>query len=154
MSKMFDANVKHYKEKYHNMIDNISRKSLDAYIKSSGVTDEFFKAGFEENSEQFRQFVLTFAKTLMPGHVSCTTYAAVVSVIAEKYGVAYQGYAGFCLPKSHPRYEVELGDFNKRKGSDQHPALANHVYTEIDGKIYEFFNGNTSDIDHIDCITI
>ena len=80
MSKMFDANVKHYKEKYHNMIDNISRKSLDAYIKSSGVTDEFFKAGFEENSEQFRQFVLTFAKTLMPGHVSCTTYAAVVSV--------------------------------------------------------------------------
>lgn len=154
MSKMFDANVKHYKEKYHSMIKDIPRKSLDTYIKGLGITDESFKAGFEENSEEFRNFVYNFAKTLMPGRVSCTTYAAVVSVIADKYGVAYQGYAGFCLPKTNPRYEAELADFNKRRDLDVHPAFANHVYTEIDGKIYEFFNGATSDIDHIDCVTI
>ena len=154
MSKMFDANVKHYKEKYHSMIKGISRKSLDVYIKGLGISDEFFRTGFEENSEEFRKFTYNFAKTLMPGHVSCTTYAAVVSIIAEKYGVAYQGYAGFCLPKNNPRYEAELADYNNKKGSDPHPAFANHVYTEINGKIYEFFNGDTSDIDHIDCVTI
>lgn len=154
MSKMFDANIKHYKEKYHNMIKDISKKSLDTYIRGLGITDEFFKAGFEENSEEFCNFVYNFAKTLMPGRVSCTTYAAVVSAIAEKYGVAYQGYAGFCLPRNYPRYQVELDDFNKRKGSDPHPAFANHVYTEINGKIYEFFNGATSNIDHIDCVAI
>ena len=60
MSKMFDANVKHYKEKYHSMIKDIPRKSLDTYIKGLGITDEFFKAGFEENSDKFDLFGFFF----------------------------------------------------------------------------------------------
>ena len=43
MSKMFDANIKHYKEKYHNMIKDISKKSLDTYIRGLGITDEFLR---------------------------------------------------------------------------------------------------------------
>lgn len=154
MSKMFDANVKHYKEKFHSTIDKVSAKSVETFAKSQGINDEALKDGFINNSEEFRNLIYTFSKTLMPGHVSCTTYAAIVAVVASNYGVAYKGYAGFCLPRSNPRYSAELAEFNKRKGTEEHPTFANHVYTEANGQIYEFFNGTTSDIDHIDCVEI
>jgi hypothetical protein len=92
----------------------------------------------------------------MPGKVSCTTYAAVIAAIAEVYGISYVTKAGFCLQKSSSQYEKNLKDYKAKKSSsnDPHPFFATHVYVEIDGKSYEYYNGDTSNIDHLDVITI
>ena len=154
MSKMFDSQVKHYKNKFHNTVDNVSYQSIKAFASSNGIGEDFLKCGFLENTENFRKFVYSYAKTLMPGHVSCTTYAAVVAVIAKQFGVEYKAMSGFCLQMSHPQYEAHKADFDVRKVNDEHPALATHVYLVIGDVIYEYYNGDTSNIDHIDCVEI
>jgi hypothetical protein len=92
----------------------------------------------------------------MPGRVSCTTYAAVVASVADAVGVAYDAKAGFCLQKSSPKYEKNLADFKKQKAesSDEHPFFATHVYLLINGEEYEYYNGDTSNVDHIDVVSI
>lgn len=156
MSKMFDSQIAHYKEKFHNTMDNISVKAIESSARSNGVSDEFLKTGLLENSEGFRRFCYSFAKTLMPGRVSCTTYAAVVAVIATKFGVDFKAYSGFCLPKNSPKYNEEKASFDKRvaESGDKHPVFATHVYLVINDKYYEYYNGDTSNIDHIDCVEI
>lgn len=154
MSKIFDSQVKHYKEKFHSTVDNVTFKSIENFGKMHGVNADTIKEGLNSNSEDFRRFVYSYSKTLMPGHVSCTTYAAVVAVIASNFGVKYKAYSGFCLPKSNPRYEAEKASFESKKGSDEHPCLATHVFVEINGVAFEYYNGDTSNIDHIDCVEI
>lgn len=156
MSKVFDSQIAHYKEKFHSTMDNISIKEIEASARSNGLTDEFLKAGLLVNSEKFRLFCYNFAKTLMPGHVSCTTYAAVVATIATKYGIDYKVYSGFCLPISSPKYFDEKSNFDKRKAEtgEEHPIFATHVYLVINDNYYEYYNGDTSNIDHIDCVEI
>lgn len=156
MSKIFDSQIAHYRDKFHSVKENISIKAIEKSAKSNGISDESLKSGLLENSESFRKFCYSFAKTLMPGHVSCTTYAAVVAAIAEKEGVAYQVYSGFCLPKNNPKYAEEKANFDKRKEEtgDEHPIFATHLFLMINGQFYEYYNGDTSNIDHIDCVGI
>jgi len=156
MSKIFDSQIKHYKEKFDSIRKELNANAIIAGAKSNGVTDEFLKAGLIENSEEFRLYCYKYAKTLMPGRVSCTTYAAVVSVLADHYGVEYNVCSGFCLPVSNEKYSSEKAAWEKRRSetSEEHPVFANHVFLKINDKYYEYFNGDTSNIDHIDCITI
>lgn len=156
MSKMFDSQINHYKEKFRSIRDGLNANVIIASAKSNGVTDEFLKAGLLENSDEFRLFCYKYAQTLMPGRVSCVTYAAVVSKLADHYGVDYSVCSGFCLPKDNARYVEEKESWSKKKAEsgDEHPVFANHVFIKINDKEYEYFNGDTSNIDHIDYITI
>ena len=108
----------------------------------------------QHKDEKFEKFVLTYAK-IMPGRVSCTTYAAAVAKIADDLGVKYRIYAGFCVPKSFPKYEEDKKAFKeKRDNGVEHPMFPTHVYLETaKGVIYEYYNGE-KDIDHIDSVVI
>lgn len=156
MSQLFDSQVQRYKEKFHQTVGAISVKAIETSARGHGISMSQLKEGLLANSEDFRVFCYTFAKTLMPGRVSCTTYAAVVAVIAQKLGVEYKAYSGFCMPMSNPRYEEELSGFQKRQVSsgDEHPISATHVFLKIGDRYYEYFNGDTSNIDHIDYVEI
>lgn len=156
MSKMFFNQVNHYKEKFHNTVSSLTIKSVDDFARSSGVSEDSLRKGFESNSKEFRTFVYSFAKTLMPGRVSCTTYAAVVAVIAIKFGAEYKAMSGFCLQKNTPNYAKDLADFMQARQTtgDEHPLFATHVYIQVGDTTYEYYNGDTSNIDHIDCVEI
>ena len=156
MSKVFDSQVAHYRNKFYYTVDNISISDIEVNAKGKGITDEALKAGLLEDSEEFRKFCYSFAKTLMPGRVSCTTYAAVVAVIAKKFEIPYKAYSGFCLRNNLSNSESEKEKFNKLKsqGNDEHPVFANHVYLVINDSFYEYFNGDTSNIDHLDCVEL
>lgn len=156
MSKMFDSQVKHYRDKFNSIKDGLSAGAILSSAKGNGIMEDSLKTGLLENSEEFRLYCYKYAKTLMPGRVSCTTYAAVVAKLAEHFGIAYITYVGFCLPKSNERYAIEKSGWDKRKAEsgEEHPMFANHVYLKINNKEYEYFNGDTTNIDHIDCIVM
>ena len=152
---MFEPNVEQYKKKFNGLVNNISEMSLFSIAKSYGVSEEVLRSGLETNNETFRRFCLNYASTLMPGRVSCTTYAAVVACVAKMLGVQYKVYAGFCLQKNSPRYQKDRGDWQaKRDTGEVHPFFANHVFTEISGVAYEYFNGDFDNIDHVDVVEI
>ena len=156
MSKMFDSQIKHYKDKFNSIKSELTASAVISTARANGITDEFLKAGLLENSEEFRLYCYKYAKTLMPGRVSCTTYAAVVAVLAEHYRVAYKVMSGFCLPINSVKYTEEKASWDKKRAetNEEHPIFANHVFLKINDKDYEYFNGDTSNIDHIDCIEI
>ena len=152
---MFHSQVRHYTEKYNKMKGSISAKSVEHAMNLTGMSEEDIKTGLMENSSNFRNFAFQIAKSMMPGRVSCATYAAVIAYLADKYGVEYKVMVGFCLPKSSPVFDREVEAFNKRKAEGvEHPVFANHVYVEINGASYEYFNGDTANIEHIDCIVM
>ena len=150
---MFEQQVEHYKKKYYGIKNSLENRSIEPYLKNWGITD--LKESLLSNSKEFRDFAYDIARSVMPGRVSCTTYAAVISYIADLVGVDVKAFAGFCLPKSHPKYETELSFFNTKKTEGvEHPLMATHVYVEINGNSYEYYNGDTSNIAHIDCVEI
>lgn len=150
--ELFEKQVKHYTDKYKETKKIFDGRDYDVYKKLSNITD--VKASFEKNDSDFEKFVLSYAK-IMPGKVSCTTYASAVARIADDIGVSYKIKAGFCVSKSFPKYETDKKAYEDRKKKGiEHPMLATHVYLETsDGKIYEYFNGQ-HDIDHIDVVEI
>lgn len=155
MATLFETGVKQYTEKFNKLSNEISMKSIEAIAKSHGFPMETLRAGFESNSPDFKKFCYVYASTLMPGRVSCCTYAAVVACIAKHFGVPYKAYAGFCLQKSSARYAKDKGDWEAKKATGaEHPFFATHVYTEVNGVAYEYFNGETSGIDHLDVVEI
>lgn len=154
MSSMFNKQVEHYKNKFYNTVDNVSYQSVKSFAASMGIAEDFLKCGLLENTEEFRKLVYSYAKTLMPGRVSCTTYAAVVAVIAKNFDIDYKVMSGFCLPKDHPQYAKNRAEFDEKKRSTEHPVLATHVFLLINDNYYEYYNGDTSNIDHIDCVEI
>lgn len=155
MASIYETYVNHYTKKFNGLMNDISDKSIESIARSYGVSMEMLESGLKSNSKEFAQFCLKYASTLMPGHVSCCTYAAVVACIARKFGVPYKAYVGFCLRKDDPRYERDKSDYEARmaKGAE-HAALCNHVYLEINGVPYEYYNGSTSDIEHLDVLVI
>lgn len=155
MGTLFETGVKQYTEKFNKLTSDISMKSIEAIARSHGFPMEMLKSGLETNSPDFKKFCYVYASTLMPGRVSCCTYAAVVASIATHFGVPYKAYAGFCLQKSSARYAKDKSDWKAKRASGvEHPFFATHVYTEINGVSYESYNGDTSGIDHLDVVLI
>lgn len=152
---MFEPQVEHYKKKYTSLVNSISAMSIMSIAKSYGVSEEALRSGLETNNETFRRFCLNYASTLMPGRVSCTTYAAVVACVAKMLGVECKVYTGFCLQKNSPRYQKDRGDWDaKHNAGEAHPFFANHVFAVISGVPFEYFNGDFDGIDHVDVVEI
>jgi hypothetical protein len=156
MSKVFDSQIKHYTTKFYDTKSKLSKEVVLSKAKSMGLNESTLKAGLLDNSNNFRVFAFKFAGSLMPGKVSCTTYAAVIAAIAETVNVPYTTKAGFCLQENSPQYEKNLSEYKAKKASsdDEHPFFATHVYVEIMDKSYEYYNGDTAHIDHLDVVTI
>lgn len=154
-TQLFETGVKQYQAKFNGLMNDISINSIKMMAKSRGVSMDMLKSGLQSNSKEFRQFCFVYASTLMPGHVSCTTYAAVVAQIAQHFGVPYKAYAGFCLRKSSPRYNKDKGDWDAKKAQgEEHPFFATHVYLEVNGKSFEYYDGDTSGVEHLDVVEI
>lgn len=154
-AQLFESGVKQYQAKFNGLVNDISIQSIKMVAKSRGISEEMLKSGLESNSKEFRQFCFIYASTLMPGRVSCTTYAAVVAVVAQHFGKPYKAYSGFCLRKSSPRYIRDKKDWEAKKASgEEHPFFATHVYLEVGGKDYEYYDGDTAGVEHLDVVEI
>lgn len=153
MSKIFETQIKHYTEKFEELLTTLESKSLVQV--TGGIPTNTLETDFKANSDSFRNTALKIASSMMPGRVSCTTYAAVCARICEEYNIPYKVYAGFCLKKNHVTYAKDLAGFNEKKSSGvEHPAMATHVYLEANGVAYEYYSGDTFNIEHIDCVVI
>lgn len=153
MSNIFKTQIEHYTEKFDELLQNLESKNLMQV--TGGIQIPNLEQNLKENSEEFRQAALKVASSMMPGRVSCTTYAAVCARFCEEFNVPFKAYAGFCLKKSHATREKDMNYFNEKKASGvEHPMMATHVYLEANGTVYEYYSGDTSDIDHIDCVVI
>lgn len=154
-AQLFEHGVQQYQSNFTGLVNDISIQSIKMVAKSRGISEEMLKSGLETNSKEFRQFCYIYASTVMPGRVSCTTYAAVVAIIAQHFGVAFKVYAGFCLRKSSPRYIRDKKDWEAKKAAgEEHPFFATHVYCEANGNAYEYYDGDTSGVEHLDVVEI
>lgn len=150
---MFQKQVQHYKDKFYATKKTIRTEQITRYAKSMGLAD--LSVDLKANSLPFQNLCLNVAKTLMPGRVSCTTYAAVVACAADMLGIEYKVYSGFCMPKSAPNYDKNLSEYHKRKDAGvEHPVPATHLYVQIEGVCYEIYNGETNGIEHIDVVEV
>lgn len=152
---LFEKQVKHYTDKYKDTKKIFDERDYNVYMGMLGIKDkDALKGAFESNNELFEQFILLYAK-IMPGKISCTTYAAAVAKLCEDFGVNYKVYTGFCMPKSYVKYKEDKKAYeDKKKKGVEHPMFPTHVYLETsDKKIYEYYNGD-KDIDHIDVVRI
>lgn len=152
---IFEQQVEHYTNKFNSTFEEVMKKDLSTFTKLYNFNSDNLEAELRSNSEAFRRFAYNIASSLVVGKISCTSYAVAVAYLAAKLNIPYSVYTGFCLPKSHPRFDKEVADFNAKKSAENpHPIMATHVYTEIDGVPYEYYNGETSNIEHIDCVKI
>jgi hypothetical protein len=157
MSAVFESQVKYFREKYAEARSKIEADKIIGFSKMNGYkTDDSLKEGLLSNDAKFRKTMFSYSGSLMPGHVSPATYAAVISVLADKFGVEYKTMTGFCLVKGSKDYAKKVEQFNQKKAQtgDEHPVYATHVYVVINGKDYEYLNGETTGIDHIDVIEL
>lgn len=155
MSTLFDTGVKQFTTKFNGLMSDISVKSIETIAKSRGYSMEALKRGLESNSEEFRMFCVNYASTLIPGRVGGCTYAAVVASIAQKVGLPYKAYAGFCLQKNSPRYARDKAEWEAKKASGaEHPFFATSVYVEVNGIEYECWNNETTGFEHLDMVQI
>ena len=102
------------------------------------------------DSESFRKTALAVAR-IMPGIVSCTSYSAAVTRIADICGVDYKVYAGFCIPNNYARYEEDLKGYKNAKDKGvEHPVFPSHAFVMIDDKFYDYMNNTYDGINHLD----
>lgn len=153
MSNIFETQIKHYTDKFEDLLNTLEAKNLVQV--TGGIPINNLEEGLKANTEEFRATALKIASSMMPGRVSCTTYAAVCARICEEFNMPYKVYAGFCLKKNHTTREKDLAYFNEKKSAgEEHPMMATHVYLEANGISYEYYSGDTADIEHIDCVVI
>ena len=147
---MFNKTVEHYKKKFKDEYAMIDTGDIENIASSHGIHN--LKVELEANSAEFKDFAYDVA-SFMPGRVSCVAYACAVASIADKYGVPYKKFVGFCLPKSSSKYDENIDAFKKGKEQGkEHPIFATHVYITIGDNTYEYFNGEYENIDHIDVV--
>lgn len=152
---MFNRQVAHYSKKFHDTRKALNGFNFNVFADKVGIGSDNLKSALEGDTKEFRDMCYKISKSLVVGRVSCTTYASVVSKVAESVGVSYKAYAGFCLPRNNPRFEKEMEEYNKKKDTGvEHPGLATHVFVMIGDKFYEYYNGESSNIEHIDYIKI
>ena len=152
---LFEKQVKHYTDKYNDTKKIFDERDYSVYQNMLNVKD--IKKELIANTELFEKFVLAYSR-IMPGKVSCTTYAAAVAKLCDDLGIKYKIYTGFCIPKSYAKYAEDKKAYEDKKSNGiEHPMFPTHVYLEADikgkKKIYEYYNGD-KDIDHIDVSAI
>ena len=149
---MFDSTVKHYKDLFDKIMEEIDVSNIEGAASSYGIHN--LKNELLSNSKEFKQFAYNVANT-RPGLVTQTGYACVVASIADKYEIPYKKYAGCCVAKNSPKYTEIIDTFNKGKAEgEEHPIFATHMYITINDKNYEYFNGETDNIEHLDVVEI
>ena len=153
MSTVFNKQIEHYTKKFNETLGRLRSADITDLYEKKGIFN--LSEAIVTNEDAFRLATYKIASTLMPGVVSCTTYAAVCARVAEEFGISYTVMAGFCLKDSHPTKNKDLAYYEEQKSKGiEHPMMATHVYLDIKGVFYEYYSGDTSGINHIDCIVI
>lgn len=151
----FIEGVVHYDDKVSKARSFVTDSRIEACMKNNGVSKEELKSLIDKNDSKLMVLVLAIARFIMPGRVSCSSYAAVVSRLMDYVGVdGYRFIAGFCLPRDGVNYARDKEMFNKRRKVETHPVSATHVFVYYNNEYYEYFNGSVNNIDHIDCVDI
>ena len=151
--EIWDSSFKRFAGKYDKIKSELDYNDIKTYAKTSGVTEEALEQGLLSNSSNFQTLAFNYSKTVMPGKVNSPTYAAVVAKIAEHFGISFTVYVGFALPEDSSNYDSWKKEFEEMKANgDEKAGVPNHVYININGKDYEYFNGNTANITHFNCI--
>ena len=156
MSNMFDHQIKHYIKKYNMVREKLKASVIIKSAAIDGLSRDELKQALLDNTKEFKTFVYRYARTLIPGNLVGSTYAAVVATLMDEFGLTgYICKSGFCVAKDDDQYERYLSEFNEMKAKgDEHPTFANNFYIEYAGKDYEYYNSHFSGIDHIDVITV
>ena len=150
---LFENQVKSYSNKFAQFYTRLGKKDVLALYKKCGLAD--VEVELTNNTKAFKEATLKIAMTLMPGIPSCTVYAAIVASALSALDMPFIAKAGTCIKRSMKSYEKDTKYFHEQKAAGiEHPLMATHVYIESQGKIYEYYSGEFSDIDHLDCVEI
>lgn len=150
---LFEKQVNQYKEKFSQLYAMLGKKDIVALYNKCGVSD--LETELKGNTVAFKSATLKIAMTLMPGIPSCTVYAAIVASACERLGISFRAMSGTCIKTSFPSYEKDKAHILAQKEAGvEHPLMATHVYIEVEDTIYEYYAGDFSEIDHIDCVEI
>ena len=149
--KIYQKSADRYKNKFRDLIGQIPDNEIQKQMKLNGISEASMKDELLANSGRFQNFALGVAKSLITGRVACTAYAAIVAHVAESLGVDYKAYTGYCLQKESPKYARNKSDWDK---SGAYQLVPTHVFVMIGDKYYEYFNGNTEGVDHLDAVEI
>lgn len=123
-------------------LDRYEKSSRKFYSQADDVIEEavkiISKKNLLSNTQDFRNKVVGIK--LKDAGVSCYRYASVVARLMDYYKIPYT----FCIGKA-----VIL------KGNDEIPnpddiAMVNHVWVYSNGKYYEYFNGPTTNVKHLE----
>lgn len=151
----FMEGVVHYGDKVSKARSFVNDNRIETCMKKMGVSKDELKYLIDINDSKLSVLSFAIARFIMPGRVSCSSYAAVVSRLMDYVGVEdYQIIAGFCLPKDGINYKHDREVFDRLKEVETHPVTATHVFIYYNKKYYECFNGSVDNIDHIDCVDV
>lgn len=150
-SKVYNKLLGMYKSKFRELVEKIPSDSITSRMAQASINEDILKQSLLTNSQEFRDFAYKIANSLVVGRISCTTYAAVVAKIAEQLGVDYKAYAGFCLQTNSSNYRKNKDGW---ENSGAYQEMPTHVFLMIGNKFYEWYNGDTSNIDHLDAVEI
>lgn len=150
---LFEKQVNQYSEKFAQLYAQLGKKDVVSLYKKCGLTD--VEAELRGNTKDFRVATLKIAMTLVPGIPSCTVYAAVVAAACNAFGIGFVIKTGTCIKTTAPSYEKDKAHILEQKAAGvEHPLMATHVFLETKDEVYEYYSGDFSDIDHIDCVEI
>lgn len=150
---LFEKQVNQYTDKFNQLYAMLGKKDVKALYNKCGISN--VEEELKGNTKAFKEATLKIAITLMPGIPSCTIYAAIVASLCESLGISFVVKAGTCIKTSLPSYEKDKAHIAAKKAEGiEHPLMATHVYLEVADIIYEYYAGDFSGIDHIDCVEI
>ena len=110
---------------------------------------------FKSDNQAFRDTMFKLARLVTPrGSVACFTYAAGVSLLLDKLGFKYDVYAGLCIPQSLPSHDKDVADFKARIERGDKINLATHIYLVVDGKPYEYYSGEFTNITKVHVVIV
>ena len=138
------VNYEHYCKKFKETKALVTERQIEVAMSASDINTKNLREELEKNSPEFRKFVHNVAKQII-NPISNTTYAAVVAHICENLGMDYRPMTGLALPSTVNNFEYQKA--SAEKTGDNY--VCNHVYLIVNGKYYEYFNGETTNICHI-----
>lgn len=152
----FDFQVKTYTDEYNSLRDKLDKMGgVEKAMKLLGLKDEDVKADFMSNSDRFKKFCTSTASAMIRATATPFAYAAVISKVAEKFGVSYTAKLSTSAIESSG-FSTELKDmFEQDKTKDNpHPLPLSSMFITANDTEYEYFESHTSGITHIDVVDL
>lgn len=142
----------HYIEKFDTAFEAIKTasgtKNLQTYLRSNGKTEDWLSDGFSKNTDEFKLFMMDYAKQFVVGRLTGVVYAAAVAVVADYFGVEREVFMGYAVYQFDSHYEKFKKDWQEliQKGGN---PVCNHIWLRVGGTDYEYQNGVVAELEHL-----